>query len=361
MHRDARRAGLARDEGTGTPGPVEGEGHRPEAAREGSAKVVPVDRHDEPRPGRPDHLLPVLVLEVRVLPADPVVTHGGLSAGMGGAVHGDVGDRVTVPFVCGCGRCSWCAAGEAQVCPDQEQPGFTHWGSFAEQVALHAADTNLVALPESVDFATAASLGCRFATAYRALVARARLTKGEWVTVVGAGGVGLSAVMIARALGARVVAVDRNPAALAVAADLGAEHTVLAGGDVGADVEATIMDLTDGGAHVAVDAVGSEQTCATALLSLRRRGRHVQVGLLPPVDGHPRAPMSRVIGWEIDVLGSHGMAAVDYPGMLALIESGALAPQRLVERVIGLDEAVALLPGFDTASVAGMTIIDPAR
>lgn len=288
---------------------------------------------------------------------------GVVSAVGAGVQRWRVGDRVTVPFVCGCGRCSWCAAGEAQVCPDQEQPGFTHWGSFAEQVVLHAADTNLVALPESVDFATAASLGCRFATAYRALVARARLTKGEWVTVVGAGGVGLSAVMIARALGARVIAVDRNPAALAVAAELGAEHTVLAGGAHGeaTDVEAAVMELTDGGAHVAVDAVGSEQTCATALLSLRRRGRHVQVGLLPPVDGHPRVPMARVIGWEIDVLGSHGMAAVDYPGMLALIDSGDLAPQRLVERVVGLEEAAALLPGFDTASVAGMTIVDPSR
>ncbi|GAA8850097.1 zinc-dependent alcohol dehydrogenase family protein [Helicobacter pylori] len=288
---------------------------------------------------------------------------GVVSAVGAGVQRWRVGDRVTVPFVCGCGRCSWCAAGEAQVCPDQEQPGFTHWGSFAEQVVLHAADTNLVALPDSVDFATAASLGCRFATAYRALVARARLTKGEWVTVVGAGGVGLSAVMIARALGARVVAVDRNPAALAVAAELGAEHTVLAGGAHGeaTDVEATVMELTDGGAHVAVDAVGSEQTCATALLSLRRRGRHVQVGLLPPVDGHPRVPMARVIGWEIDVLGSHGMAAVDYPGMLALIDSGDLAPQRLVERVVGLEEAAALLPGFDRANVAGMTIIDPSR
>ncbi|UTT66271.1 zinc-dependent alcohol dehydrogenase family protein [Janibacter sp. CX7] len=288
---------------------------------------------------------------------------GVVSAVGAGVQRWRVGDRVTVPFVCGCGRCSWCAAGEAQVCPDQEQPGFTHWGSFAEQVVLHAADTNLVALPESVDFATAASLGCRFATAYRALVARARLTKGEWVTVVGAGGVGLSAVMIARALGARVIAVDRNPAALAVAAELGAEHTVLAVGAHGeaTDVEATVMELTDGGAHVAVDAVGSEQTCATALLSLRRRGRHVQVGLLPPVDGHPRVPMARVIGWEIDVLGSHGMAAVDYPGMLALIDSGDLAPQRLVERVVGLEEAAALLPGFDRANVAGMTIIDPSR
>jgi len=269
-----------------------------------------------------------------------------------------VGDRVTVPFVCGCGRCQWCLAGNAQVCPDQQQPGFTHWGSFAEYVALHAADTNLVAIPESVGLATAASLGCRFATAYRALVGRARLTEREWVAVVGAGGVGLSTVMIACALGGRVVAVDRNPEALAVAADLGAEHVLLADGS---DIPAAVAELTGGGSHVAVDAVGSEQTCADAILSLRRRGRHVQVGLLPPIDGHPPVPMDRVISWELDVLGSHGMAAADYPDMLALIEQGLLQPQRLVERTIGLDEAATLLPGFDRATVAGMTMIDPAR
>lgn len=269
-----------------------------------------------------------------------------------------VGDRVTVPFVCGCGRCEWCRAGEGQVCPDQQQPGFTHWGSFAELVALHAADANLVAIPEQVDFATAASLGCRFATAYRALVARARVTEGEWVTVVGAGGVGLSAMMIARALGARVVIVDRNPEALAVASSLGADHTVLTDGS---DVPSAVADLTSGGSHVAVDAVGSEQTAAEAILSLRRRGRHVQVGLLPPVDGEPRVPMGRVIAWELDLLGSHGMAAVDYPGMMELIRTGALQPQRLVERTIGLHEAAAMLPGFDRARVAGMTIIDPTR
>jgi alcohol dehydrogenase len=269
-----------------------------------------------------------------------------------------VGDRVTVPFVCGCGRCAWCRSGNAQVCPDQQQPGFTHWGSFAELVALHAADTNLVAVPGAVDLATAAGLGCRFATAVRALAARARLVEGEWVTVIGAGGVGLSAVMIARALGARVVAVDRNPEALAVAADLGADHVLLADGT---DVPAAVADLTGGGSHVAVDAVGSEQTCADAILALRRRGRLVQVGLLPPVEGHPRVPMARVIAWELELLGSHGMAATDYPAMLALIESGALDPARLVERTIGLAEAAALLPSFDTATVAGMTIVDPAR
>ncbi len=268
-----------------------------------------------------------------------------------------VGDRVTVPFVEGCGRCTWCASGNAQVCPDQQQPGFTHAGSFAERVALHAADTNLVRLPDGVGFGAAASLGCRFATAYRGLVARARLRPGEWVAVIGVGGVGLSAVMIAAALGARVVAVDRNPGALALAAELGAERVLRAG----ADAEVLLGVLTDGGAHVAVDAVGTQATCAAAIHTLRRRGRHVQIGLLPAVDGHPRVPMDRVIGWELDVLGSHGMAAADYPALLTLVSSGVLAPQRLVERVVTLADAVPLLPAMADAAPAGITIVDPTR
>jgi len=273
-----------------------------------------------------------------------------------GVARWRVGDRVTVPFVCGCGSCPWCLAGDAQVCPDQQQPGFTHWGSFAEEVVLHAADTNLVALPADVDFGTAAALGCRFATAYRALVGRAQVRAGEWVTVVGAGGVGLSAVMIARALGARVVAVDRSAAALSAATAVGADHVLLADG---VDVPAEVAELTGGGSHVSVDAVGSEQTCSDAILSLRRRGRHVQVGLLPPVDGQPRVPMARAIAWELDLLGSHGMAAVDYPEMLDLIERGALRPDLLVERTIGLEEAARLLPVFDQAPVAGITVVVP--
>lgn len=268
-----------------------------------------------------------------------------------------VGDRVTVPFVEGCGRCAWCASGDAQVCPDQQQPGFTHAGSFAERVALHAADTNLVRVPDGVGFDAAASLGCRFATAYRGLVARARLQPGEWAAVVGAGGVGLSAVMIAVALGARVVAIDRNPGALALATELGAEQTLRRG----PDAERRLRDLTGGGAHVAVDAVGSEATCTTAIHALRRRGRHVQIGLLPPAPDHPRVPMDRVIGWELDVLGSHGMAAAGYPELLALVSSGVLAPQRLIERVVTLDDAATLLPAMVDAAPAGITIVDPAR
>lgn len=269
-----------------------------------------------------------------------------------------VGDRVTVPFISGCGTCEWCQSGNATVCPNQVQPGFDYWGSFAEYVVLHAADANVIALPDAVDFATAASLGCRFATSYRALVGRARVQAGEWVTIVGAGGVGLSAIMIAKALGAKVVAVDRNTEALAAATELGADHVLVADGQ---DIPAAIAALTGGGSHVAVDAVGSEQTASDGILGLRRQGRHVQVGLLPPIEGHPRIPMARVIAWELDVLGSHGMAAVDYPEMLALIEQGKLEPQRLIERTIGLDELAALLPVFDQAKVAGMTIVDPSR
>jgi alcohol dehydrogenase len=275
-----------------------------------------------------------------------------------GVTKWNLGDRVTSPFVEGCGRCEWCRSGSAQVCPQQTQPGFTHWGSFAEYVALRGADANLVAIPESVGFEAAASLGCRFATAYRALTGRAGMRANEWVTVIGAGGVGLSAVMIAKALGANVIAVDRHQVALDRATSLGADHAVLAEGDVPAQVH----ELTGGGSHVAIDAVGSEQTCSDSILSLRRQGRHVQVGLLPPAGGqHPRVPMARAIAWELDLLGSHGMAAGDYPGMLALIERGDLQPQQLIERVVGLSEGAALLTTVDQASPAGMTIIDPWR
>ncbi|GAA1950047.1 zinc-binding dehydrogenase [Microbacterium aquimaris] len=268
------------------------------------------------------------------------------------------GDRVTVPFVCGCGRCRWCRQGDAHVCPDQQQPGFTHAGSFAELVALHAADTNLVRIPDAVSFDAAVSLGCRFATAFRALTARARLAAGEWVTVVGAGGVGLSAVMIAKALGARVVVVDRSDRARQTAARLGADHTVSA---TETDVPARIHDLTDGGGDVSIDAVGTEQACVDAILSLRRRGRHVQIGLLPTESGLSPVPMARAIAWELDLLGSHGMAAADYPAMLDLIDRGDLRPQELIERVVPLEEVARLLPALDTHSPAGMTLIDPSR
>ena len=287
------------------------------------------------------------------LPHVPGHELAGTVVTVGGAVRRwAVGDRVTVPFVCGCGRCAWCAAGDTQVCPDQTQPGFTGPGSFAEQVALSAADTNLVRLPDSLDFVTAASLGCRLATAFRALVTHGRVTSGDWVAVHGCGGVGLSAVMVAAALDARVVAVDVSPAALARATELGATATVRAD-----DPVPEVRALTDG-VHVSVDAVGSAATAVASVRCLRPRGRHVQVGLLLGDESTPPLPMDLVVARELSVHGSHGMPAHQYADLLAMVAGGALDPALLVGRVIGLDEAGAALAAMDEpATAAGMTVV----
>ncbi len=268
-----------------------------------------------------------------------------------------VGDRVTVPFVLGCGTCELCRTGDAQVCPDQEQPGFTLPGSFAERVALPRADANLVGLPDGLSFVAAAALGCRFATAYRAVVTHGAVRSGQWVAVHGCGGVGLSAVMVARALGGRVVAVDVSAAALDAARDLGAETVVDGGG--GADVAALVREATGGGAHVSLDALGDAAVAAAAIAGLRPRGRHVQVGLLHGADARAAVPMDLVVARELTVLGSHGMPAVDYPAMLDLVATGALDPERLVTRRIGLEEAGAALAAMDGPTPPGITIVEP--
>lgn len=263
------------------------------------------------------------------------------------------GDRVTLPFVCGCGACQQCQAGQHQVCDRQFQAGFTHWGAFAEYVAVDYADINLVGLPESLDFVTAASLGCRFVTSFRALVDQARLRAGETVAIHGCGGVGLSAVMIAKALGARVIAIDVQADRLALAQALGADQTVVANADV---VEA-VRTLSEGGVDVSLDALGSAQTCFHSIANLRKRGRHIQVGLMGNTP-HPPIPMDLVIAKELEIRGSHGMQAHRYPALLTMIEAGQLAPAKLIGKRITLAEAPAALSGFATATGTGITVID---
>jgi alcohol dehydrogenase len=258
------------------------------------------------------------------------------------------GDRVTVPFVCACGTCRQCAAGDHQICDRQTQPGFTHWGSFAEFTAIDWADVNLVALDSELPFDAAAALGCRFATAYRAVVQVGRVRGGEWLAVHGCGGVGLSAVMIAAAIGARVIAIDISEPALGRAREVGAELAL----PVGAD----IREVTDGGVHVSLDAIGSEAVCAASIAGLRKRGRHVQIGLLPDP---PRVPMDLVITRELKLLGSHGLAAHAYPEMLGLVLAGRLQPGQLVSSRIGLEQVPDALVAMTDTSPLGITVIRP--
>lgn len=270
-----------------------------------------------------------------------------------------VGARVTLPFVCGCGVCGFCLSGDPQVCPDQTQPGFTGPGSFAERVAVHAADTNLVALPDSLGFVAAASLGCRFATSFRAVAQHGRIEPGQWLSVHGCGGVGLSAVMVGVALGARVVAVDVSAAAILRAAELGAE-TMIDAGEI-SDIGSAVVDLTDGGAHVSIDALGSAATARASVCGLRPRGRHVQVGLLHGADAMRAVPMDRVVAYELEVYGCHGMAAAHYPEMLAMVADGRLRPDRLVGDVIALEAAGAALEAMGRPrGGAGVTVVEIA-
>jgi alcohol dehydrogenase len=288
-----------------------------------------------------------------VLPHVPGHELAGTIAAVGAGVSGwAVGDRVTSPFICACGSCEQCLAGNQQVCLRQLQPGFNYWGSFAEYVALPFAAVNLVRLPDALDFGTAAGLGCRFATSFRAIRQVGRVVAGETVVIFGCGGVGLSAVMIAAALGARVIAVDTNPAALELARSYGAAQVVLSS----ADVVPELLELTGGGAHVTMDALGSAAIVQNALTALRPRGRHIQVGLLP---GGVQLDVGRLIGQELEWLGSHGMPAHAYPEMLDLVASGNLAPDKLITRTITLDETPEALAALTNGTPAGVTVIAP--
>lgn len=266
-----------------------------------------------------------------------------------------VGDRVTLPFVCGCGACPQCLSGNHQVCDHQFQPGFTGWGSFAEFVAIDYADINLVRLPDELDYVTAASLGCRFVTSFRAIVAQGQVTAGQWVAVHGCGGVGLSAIMIADALGANVVAVDIDDEKLEFARSIGAVDVVNAADKK--EVVEQIVGITQGGAHVSIDALGSPDTCFNSIANLRKRGKHVQVGLMTDDHCCPSVPMDKVIAHELEIYGSHGIQAYEYPAVLAMIESGKLSPDKLIGKTISLDESPEELASMNKFKGTGVTVI----
>jgi len=268
----------------------------------------------------------------------------------------NVGDRVTLPFVCGCGTCPQCATGNHQICDHQFQPGFTHWGSFAEYVAIDYADVNLVLLPEEIDYVTAASLGCRFVTSFRAIVDQGKVSAGQWVTVHGCGGVGLSAIMIANALGANVVAIDITDEKLDFARSIGAVATVNA--TKTKNVVENIIDITKGGAHISIDALGSSVTCFNSVANLRKRGKHVQVGLMVADQSHPAVPMDKIIANELEIVGCHGMQAHRYPVLLAMIQTGKLFPEKLIGKTISLEESLDELANMDSFGGTGVTVIN---
>ena len=265
------------------------------------------------------------------------------------------GDRVTLPFCLGCGTCPQCLKKQQQICDNYYQPGFTGWGSFAEYVRIPYADNNLVILPEEIEFTTAAVLGCRFITAWRGIVKQGKIKPNDWVAVHGCGGVGLSAIMIAAAFEAKPIAIDIDDDKLKLAKQLGAVETINAKNF--SDVPLAVRDITKGGAAISVDALGSKETCRNSILSLRKQGKHIQLGLMAGKDADPPLPMSAVIANELEIIGSHGMQAHEYPSMLEMIRRGKIQPRKLLGKTVSLEEGIVELMALNTFPTTGVSVI----
>jgi len=291
------------------------------------------------------------------LPHVPGHEMAGMIAAIADDVEGfSIGDRVTVPFVLGCGYCNECDSGNQQICDNQYQPGFTGWGAMAQYVALPYASGNLVRLPPEMSAEAAAGLGCRFSTAYRAVADTGAVKNGSTLVVWGCGGVGLSCVAIGAALGAVVVAVDINEGALDLARSLGAAFTVLSTPESG-DV-AAVLDHLQGGADVSIDALGSEQTAVASWRCLRKRGRHIQVGLMIGEASNGRLPMDLLHSNEISIHGVHGMQAWQYQPMFDLIASGRVSPGALITEEVDLYRGAEYLASMGSFSGTGITIVN---
>lgn len=265
------------------------------------------------------------------------------------------GDRVIVPFTCGDGTCQACLEGNSNVCEHQTMPGFTYNGGFAEYAHVPTADFNLIPLPEEVEFAQASGMGCRFMTAYHGVLSVGKVQPGEWISVYGSGGVGLSAIQIATAAGANVIAIDIADDKLDFAKKVGAVHTI---NSMNTDAAEAVRDLTHGGADVSVDALGINATLLSSLKSVKRKGRAVQIGMTPMgADGLIPIDVNDIISNEISYLGSFGMPRAEFPRLLNQVATGKLTPGDLVTAETSLSGIIDVYNDMSNFKVNGVTVI----
>lgn len=289
------------------------------------------------------------------LPVIPGHEFGGVVEAVGSAIQRfRPGDRVTVPFHEGCSHCSYCLNGASNRCENLHIFGFSYDGGYAQYVRVPNADFNMVRLPDEVDFVTAAAIGCRYMTGYHGVI-RGNTQPGQWVAIHGIGGVGLSAVQVANAIGTQVIAVDVDDAKLEKAMKEGAVAVVNARKD---NVPEAIQEITKGGSHVSIDALGIGETVLNSILSLRKGGRHVQIGLTTREEGGMVAlPIDAITAMELEVVGSLGNPRFQYDGLLTLVAQGKLNPKSLVSEHISLNDVNRVLNNMTNFNTLGFSVI----
>jgi D-arabinose 1-dehydrogenase-like Zn-dependent alcohol dehydrogenase len=266
-----------------------------------------------------------------------------------------VGDRVVCPFNLGCGTCEYCASGHQNTCAEGNLAGFATSGGYGQYAHILKADLNLINLPDSVPFTDAASMGCRFMTSFHGIVDQVKVAAGEWVAIHGCGGIGLAATQIANAMGANVIAVDINDKSLEVARKMGAVHTVNAAKTNPAEA---IKELTGGGAHVSVDALGIATTCLNSIMSQRKRGRHLKIGHTTQAEkGFVALPVDMIVAMELQFIGTIGMQPRRYNSMLNMVESGKLRPGEMVTNVFPIEKASGVIESMASFGTVGTTVI----
>jgi D-arabinose 1-dehydrogenase-like Zn-dependent alcohol dehydrogenase len=265
------------------------------------------------------------------------------------------GDRVIVPFSQGDGTCEMCRTGHSNVCENGFAPGFSYWGGFGRLSHVPVADLNLVRMPDSMSFLVGAALGCRYMTSFHGVAHRAEVHAGEWVAVHGCGGIGLSAIQVAAALGAQVIAVDLEEGKLSKARAEGALETINA---METDVPMRVKEITDGGANVSVDALGIKATMLNSVNSLRKGGIHVQIGITSADEaGEVALPIDLITMSEIEFRGSLGLPNQNYPSMLNMVASGKLNPESIVTQRISINEVPDIVDSMTTFQTMGFVTI----
>ncbi|MFA5861010.1 MAG: zinc-binding dehydrogenase [Candidatus Thermoplasmatota archaeon] len=306
----------------------------------GAGKPLSIEKVPVPQPGSGDVLVKVAACGfchtdlhyldhgVPTAKKPPLIlgheTSGTVATLGPGSTRWKQGDRVLLPAVLPCGRCQACRTGRENICADMRMFGNHVDGGFAEYVL--APEKDLIALPPDIDLEKASIIADALSTPYHAVVNRAQVRAGEWVAIVGCGGVGMNAVQFAAASGANVLAIDLRDDKLDVARKLGAVETINPTRSP-KEFAKDVRRITGGGADVAIEAVGSPATIDTAFSTLRRGGRVCLIGYS---EKPAELPAAKVMFFEYTIMGSLGCRPADYPRIVEMVRRGHVKLDPLV-------------------------------